>query len=112
MPHLRIRALKESAVQELSVSLPQELSKILNTAEDNFTIERIGTTFYRNGTVVAENEADPMLEFLWFDRGAEVRKLAAQKVTELIRPHTKSEYISVVFIDIPKENYFENGVSF
>lgn len=112
MPHLRIRALQESAVQELSITLPKELSQILNTPEDNFTVEKIATHFYRHGKALSDVEGDPMIEFLWFDRGPEVRASAAKKVTELVRAYTKSEYISVVFIDLPKENYFENGISF
>ena len=112
MPHLRIRALSESAIKDLSVVLPKELAKVLNTPEDNFTVEKIATTFYRNGEVVADGQADPMVEFLWFERGAEVREAAAKKVTELVRAHTKSEYIAVVFVNIPKDNYYENGVSF
>lgn len=110
MPHLRIRALSDAAVKDLSVSLPQELSKILNTSEDNFTVEKIATTFYRGGQVVTE--ADPMIEFLWFERGVEVRDAAAKKVTELVQKHTKSEFIAVVFVDLPKESYYENGVKF
>lgn len=110
MPHLRLRALSDLAVKDLSLSLPQELAKILNTSEDNFTVEKIATTFYRAGEVALE--ADPMVEFLWFERGVAVRDAAAKKVTELVQKHTKSEFIAVVFIDLPKECYYENGVKF
>lgn len=112
MPHLRIRALSESAVKDLSRTLPKELSKILNTSEDNFTVEKVATTFYRNGESVAEGQGDPMIEFLWFERGVDVRDAAAKKVTELVRPHTKSEYIAVVFFNLPKDQYYENGEKF
>lgn len=112
MPHLRIRALSDSAVKDLSLSLPQELAKILNTPEDNFTVEKVATTFYRGGEVFADGQADPMVEFLWFERGVEVRDAAAKKVTELVQKHTKSEFIAVVFVDLPKESYYENGVKF
>ena len=112
MPHLRIRALSDSAVKSLSVSLPSELAKILNTAEDNFTIEKVATTFYRQGDVLSEEQADPMVEFLWFDRGPEVRDRAAKKVTDMVRPLCRSEFIAVVFYDLPKESYYENGNSF
>ncbi len=112
MPHLRIRSLDEIAVKALSVSLPEELAKILDTTEDNFTVEKVSTTFYRSGNVITDSEGDPMVEFLWFDRGPEVREAAAKKVTELVKPLTKSEYISVVFVNIPKDHYFENGKSF
>lgn len=112
MPHLRIRSLSDAAVKSLSVTLPKELSKILNTPEDNFTVEKIATTYYRNGEAVSENQTDPMVEFLWFDRGSEARSAAAEKVTELVKQHSPSEYIAVVFIAIPKDHYFENGCHF
>lgn len=112
MPHLRIRGLSNSSVAALSISLPPDLSKILNTPEDNFTVEKVETTFYRSGKAVAEDLVDPMVEFLWFERGAEVRDAAAKKVTELVRLHTKSEYIAVVFINLPKDCYYENGANF
>lgn len=112
MPHLRIRALSDSAVKDLSLSLPKELAAILNTSEDNFTVEKITTTFYSKGELVSEDQADPMIEFLWFDRGIEVRDLAAKKVTELVKPFTKSKYIALVFVDLPKQSYYENGVHF
>lgn len=112
MPHLRIRSLSEAAVKALSVTLPQELSKILNTPEDNFSIEKIATTFYRSGEAVSDEQTDPMVEFLWFDRGIEIRTAAAKKVTDLVKPHTRSEYIAVVFTDIAKDYYYENGKHF
>ncbi|MCC2679100.1 MAG: hypothetical protein K0R29_1676 [Pseudobdellovibrio sp.] len=112
MPHLRIRALNDEAVKALSKTLPAELSKVLNTSEDNFTVEKIATTFYRAGAAVAEAQLDPMVEILWFERGAEARDAAAKKVTELVKAHSASEFISVVFINIPKDNYFENGKHF
>ena len=112
MPHLRIRGLQESAVKALSLSLPRELAQILNTSEDNFTVEKIATTFFRAGETLAEEQADPMIEFLWFERGVDVRDAAAKKVTELVRVHTKSEYIAVVFVSLPKDHYYENAVKF
>lgn len=112
MPHLRIRSLSESAMKDLSRSLPKELAAVLGTSEDNFTIEKVATTYYRQGEVLSESEADPMVEFLWFDRGDEARKVAAKKVTELVSAYTRSEYIAVVFVALPKNHYFENGEHF
>lgn len=112
MPHIRIRAMTEAQVRSLSQVLPQELSKLMNTPEDNFTVEKIPTVFYRAGTVVPDGEGDPMIEIHWFDRGAEIKASAASKVTELVRGVSKSEYIAVVFFDLPKTDYFENGTHF
>ena len=112
MPHIRVRAMTDSDVKNLSQVLPKELSLLMNTPEDNFTVEKIPTVFYRQGALVADGEGDPMIEIHWFDRGAEMKSAAAKKVTELVRGFTKSEYIAVVFFDLPKTNYFENGTHF
>ncbi len=112
MPHLRIRGLGDSAMKDLSRSLPKELAKIVNTAEDNFTVEKIATVFFRNGNALNETDADPMIEFLWFDRGADVRTATAKIVTDLVRAHSKSEFISVVFTSLQKDHYFENAEHF
>ncbi len=112
MPHIRIRALSDSAVKDLSVSLPAELAKILNTPEDNFTVEKISTIFYRAGQVTKDEQSDPMIEFLWFDRGTDVRDKAAKKITELVQPYTSSKFIAVVFTKIEKDHYYENGMKF
>jgi phenylpyruvate tautomerase PptA (4-oxalocrotonate tautomerase family) len=109
MPHIRIRAIPETAVQKLSLELPHELSKLLQTPFDNFTVEKITTQFYKDGD---RTEGDPMIEVLWFDRGQEMKNKCAQKITELVRKQIQSEYIAVVFTAIPKDSYFENGEHF
>lgn len=112
MPHIRIRAMTETDVKSLSQVLPKELSQLMHTPEDNFTVEKIPTVFYRNGSIVPDGQGDPMIEIHWFDRGAEIKSTTAKKVTELVRSFTKSEYIAVVFFDLPKTDYFENGSHF
>ncbi len=112
MPHIRIRAMTDSDVKNLSQILPKELSVLMSTPEDNFTVEKIPSVFYRDGDVVADGESDPMIEVHWFDRGGQIKQLTANKVTELVRKFSKSEYIAVVFFDLPKTNYFENGQHF
>lgn len=112
MPHLRIRSITEANIKKLSQILPKELSHLMNTPEDNFTLEKLPTIFYRNGAVVADGEGDPMIEIHWFDRGADMKSQTAQKVTEIVKGITNAEYIAVVFFDLPKTNYFENGTHF
>ena len=112
MPHIRIRAMTDSDVKSLSEVLPKELSLLMSTPEDNFTVEKIPTVFYRAGSVVPDGEGDPMIEIHWFDRGAEMKSVTAKKVTELVRCFSKAEYIAVVFFDLPRTNYFENGTHF
>ena len=40
MPHIRVRAMTDSDVKNLSQVLPKELSLLMNTPEDNFTVEK------------------------------------------------------------------------
>lgn len=109
MPHLRFRALPPETVAKLSAQLPRELAPLMNTTEDNFTIERIETHFYRDG---APSDGDPFVEVLWFDRGAEVRDRAARAITERVRALAPAPFIAVVFTAIPPEAYYENGSPF
>lgn len=112
MPHIRIRSMTESNIKSLSQVLPKELAPMMNTSEDNFTVEKIANVFYRAGEVIPDGEGDPMIEIHWFDRGAEIKSTVAKRVTEMVRKHSKSEYIAVVFFDLPKTDYFENGSHF
>ncbi|MES2800939.1 MAG: DUF1904 family protein [Bdellovibrionota bacterium] len=112
MPHIRIRAMHDSDVKKLSLVLPGELSLVMHTPEDNFTVEKIASVFYRAGEILPDGKGDPMVEIHWFDRGAEVKAAVAKKITEVVRNFSKSEYIAVVFFDLPKTNYFENGSHF
>lgn len=109
MPHIRIRALNENTVKALSSELPKELALILNTPIDNFSVEKVHTEFYKDGIRV---DGDPMIEVFWFDRGQKVQDECAQKITELVAQHFKVDYISVVFTNLPKESYYENGKHF
>lgn len=109
MPHIRIRALDETAVASLSKSLAKTLAPMMNTSEDNLTFERLETKFFRDGVAT---EGDPMIEVAWFDRGQETKDACAMKITELVRPLTSSEYVAVVFTAIAKTDYYENGSHF
>jgi hypothetical protein len=109
MPHIRIRAMSESEVKNLSKKLPVELAKILKITEDSFTVERVETVFYKDGAVT---QGDPMIEILWFDRGSELKEACALKTTEIARELSKAEFLAVVFTALPKDSYFENGKHF
>lgn len=109
MPHIRIRALSEPIVETLSAELPTKLAQVMHTSVDNFSVERIQTQFYKNGV---HTEGDPMIEILWFDRGQELKIASAKIVTEEVQKLSNAEYVAVVFTNLPKESYFENGEHF
>ena len=109
MPHVRVRSLSESVVATLSREIPKTLAPLMQTTEDNFTVELVATKFFAAG---APAESDPLLEVIWFDRGQETQDVCARELTKLVQPHTKSQYIAVVFSALPKTAYYENGTHF
>lgn len=109
MPHLRIRGLSEKSVQQLSLELPPVLSKLLQTPEDHFTVERVSTQFFCQGKA---SEGAPMIEVFWFDRGQDMKDQCAQVLTEKLQSVSKSDSLVVIFFAIPKNSYFENGRHF
>lgn len=109
MPHIRIRGLSEVAVQKLSTELPKKLAEVMQTEIDNFTVEHLPTKFFKDGK---SYEGDPLIEVHWFARGQPTQDASALAITEMAKAHTQSNFISVVFIDLPKQNYYENGKHF
>ena len=96
--------MKPEHVEELSRTLPASLAPVLETSEDNFTIELVQTQFF--------GASYPFCEVLWFDRSAEHRQRCANWLTTEIRRITKAADIAVVFFPLEKSNYFENGKHF
>ena len=109
MPHLRFRAINQNAVQELSHELVAPLSEIIETDPDNFTFERIETTYFQGGNPV---ESYPFVEVLWFARSSEVQNRCAEFLTEKIKAKTKSPDVVVVFQVLDRKAYYENGQPF
>lgn len=109
MPYIRVTSMSEDQVKKLSLSLAKKLAPIMSTDEDNFTIERISSQFFRSGNLVQEN---PLIEIFWFDRGQEVQNQSALKVTEIVKQICDSEYVTVIFTPWAKTAYYENGKHF
>lgn len=109
MPHIRVRAVAKEKVQELSRALIPELSKALNSPEDNFTLEAVGSDFFFEGKPSA---AYPFIEVLWFERPQELKDRAAAVITNHIKALTMAADVIVVFQVLDKESYYENGAHF
>lgn len=109
MPHIRIRALEESVVKDLSKTLPNALAKVMQTTEDNFSFEKIATQFFAMGI---PTEGDPLIEVFWFDRGQEVQDRCAEIIYQAVDKLVQKPYVSVVFMPLPQTNYYENGKHF
>ena len=109
MPHIRIRALSIEQIKTLGQPLCEQLAYVMQTPLDNFTVEKIDSQFFQNGKSVP---GDAMIEIHWFDRGQNIQDLSAQKIIEIFRKLIGPQDLSVVFFDIPKNRYYENGKHF
>ena len=109
MPHLRFRATPIEIVRALSLSLPTELSGIMKTEETNFTFEHEGSQFFVNGE---PSNSFPIVEVHWFARNQEVQDQSANLITAKLKAYFPKDDIVVIFKEISKLNYYENGQHF
>lgn len=109
MPHIRCRALTMEQVEKLSATLPKMLAPVIQTPEDNFTVERIETLFFQGGQTT---QSFPFVEVHWFPRTQEVQNETALHITKEVRRITGAEDIVVVFQKLEKSAYYENGQHF
>ena len=109
MPHIRIRGVKNEVVQKFSDGMNDELAKVMQTSPDNFTVEAIQTQFFNRGQADA---GYPFVEVFWFERTPEIKEQAARYITDRLRAITGAPDIAVVFREIEKTDYFENGSHF
>jgi len=109
MPHIRMRAMQESQVKEVSRGLVEELAQALGTAEDNFTLELVPSVFFQKGLLI---DSYPFVEVLWFERSQEIQDHCAKIITEKVKAATRAEDVVVVFQVLPRFSYYENGRHF
>ncbi len=116
MPNIKFSGVDAPTVQTLSHELSKSLSKTIGCPEDWITFiagESAGKIFC-NGEVLT----DTIFAYVsWFDRGQEVKNQVAKVITKSILTSDKAELatietVNVVFIDMKKSDYFENGEHF
>lgn len=109
MPHLRFRATPAEVVRSLSASLAPELAQIMKTEESNFTFEFDSSQFYEQGTLV---KGFPIVEIHWFSRSQEIQDSSAKVITNELRKYFPDQDIVVIFKELAKVSYYENGTHF
>lgn len=109
MPHLRFRGVKKEEVKEISKNLVDILAEKVECPRDYFTLEYLETTFFFDNQEGANGY--PFVEILWFDRGYEVRKEVAKITTDMLKQYNYN-CVTVIFTDLGKDRYFENGEHF
>jgi hypothetical protein len=109
MPHLKFKGVAEQTVSTLSQSLLQDLAQALETTVDNFTFEYQPSTFYKNSI---KSPVPPYVEVHLFNRAAQALHKTANLISSSIKSLENHDYVTVVFVEIPKSHYFEDGTHF
>ncbi|MCB9643803.1 MAG: DUF1904 family protein [Myxococcales bacterium] len=107
MPHLRVRGVDQELIRQLSHAILDQMVEIVQAPRDWFTIEAIHSTYFFDGQ---EKSPGALMELLWFDRGQDVKDRLATAITEIFKPHIpEGQDITLIFRDLRKNDYFENG---
>lgn len=109
MPHLRFRGVSVSDLKTISTSLLDMLETLFESPRDWFTLEHQSGTFVFDGEVT---QGETIVEVLSFDRGADAKKQTAVLLTELLKPYAVDGEVAVIFYDLERQNYFDNGESY
>lgn len=109
MPHIRLRGLSSGRVPDLNVSLIKELSKAVGSPVDHFTFEHVQTNYFVDGKPV---EGEPFVEVLWFARDQQTQDACAKMITSTIKTLIPDKDITIIFIELTKTGYYENGEHF
>ncbi len=117
MPHIRINGLDIPKVKQLSKDLSENLAEVVECPIDwiSFSVGAAG-----EGSVFCNGELakDTVFAYVeWFDRGLDAKNAVAKIITDSILGSGKAEFsevetVDVIFIDLDKSNYYENGEHF
>lgn len=108
MPALKLKAINEKKVLNISKELIDELQELIQCPRDYFSIEVIQSKYIMDGKFVG---GPPMIDVLWFDRGQEVQDKAAKIITKHINS-IGYKSVDVIFHSLDKNKYYENGEHF
>lgn len=109
MPHLRFRGLTGPVVSLLSKELAGPLSEAVGSPQDHFTYEVIQTQYFFDGEYVG---GSPFVEILWFAREQSIQNQVTEIITTQIKSLTPELDVVVVFTNLSKQSYYENGEHF
>ena len=108
MPQLKMRGVEVDNICKISVAMVQEMQEFLKCPKKSFTLECINSTYIMDGKTI---KALPTVEIACFDRGQEVQDTMAKIVTKHINSAGYKE-VTVIFTDLEKKRYYENGEHF
>lgn len=108
MPALKFKGIEVEKLRSSSKGLVDELEQLLQCPRSYFTLEVTQSIFVRDGELV---EGSPVVEVAWFDRGQQVQDEAAKIITKYVNVMGYKE-VDVIFLNLEKNRYYENGEHF
>lgn len=108
MPALKFKGIEVEKLRSTSKELIDELEQLLQCPRSYFTLEVIQSIFVRDGEFV---KGSPVVEVAWFDRGQETQDEAAKVITKYVNTMGYKE-VDVIFMNLEKNKYYENGEHF
>lgn len=109
MPHIRARGTTVDDVKTLSRITSTEISELCKCSVSDLSWEVTQTQFIVDG---APDGGYPIVEFLWFDRGQEVKNKIARILDEALKQRGYSGDRAIIFSEVDQTNYFECGNHF
>lgn len=108
MPALKFKAIGAEKIRVISKKLIDELQELFKCPRSYFSLEISQSIYIKDGDFVP---GSPVVEVAWFDRGQEVQDKAAKIITRYINSIGINE-VDVIFIELNKNSYYENGDHF
>ncbi len=117
MPNFKISGLDVPKVKKMSSLLSKELANVIECPVDWVTFS---TDCLSNGNIFCDGkllEDTVFIHVEWFDRGRDVKNKVAKIITEGIMDKRQTEFskietVDIIFVDLDKSNYYENGEHF
>lgn len=108
MPRIIFKNIDKNTVKELSQELIDSLAAIIDCPSDWITFEHIENTVYFSGKdITLENI---YVEISWFKRTQETQNRLASFIHDALKLKLNDgRDITIIFYELIKENYFENG---
>lgn len=108
MPIIKLKGLGVKQSLKLSKELIDELEEIIKCPRDYFNLLLETPIHISDGEIV---DGYPVIEVLWFDRGQDVQDKVAKSITKHVKL-VGYENADIIFHQLKKENYYENGEHF
>lgn len=108
MPHLDLKNIERNKVKQLCKDLTPQLAQEIDCPEDWITFSHIESQTFVQGV---ENDEIVLVNIQWFSRSQEVQdKVASIVHDEVIE--TGAKEVVIIFNDLKKESYYEEGKHF